>query len=111
LDGKGLEKTVDSEDDKIFMRKVASEFIVLLRNQGDISPLNPQELKKVAIVGSNAEAIILSGEGSDALKLSYFTSLPYDGIVNALEQAGIGTKVAYRTRGMFPFLYYELSNA
>ena len=95
------------------MRKVASESIVLLRNEGDILPLNPQKLRKIAIIGPNAKAIILSGGGSAALKPSYFVTA-YDGIVNALEQAGNGTEVTYSegTRGLFPLsaLNCELSN-
>ena len=87
------------------MRKVASESIVLLRNEGDILPLNPQKLRKVAIIGPNAKAIILSGGGSAAMKPSYFVTA-YDGIVSALEQAGSGTEVIYSegTRGLFPLL-------
>ena len=73
------------------MRKVASESIVLLRNEGDVLPLNPQKLKKIAIIGPNAKAIVLSGGGSAALKPTYFVS-PYDGIVSALEK---GTEVTY----------------
>ena len=91
------------------MRKVASESIVLLRNEGDVLPLNPQKLKKIAIIGPNAKAFLLSGGGSAALKPSYFVTT-YDGIVSALEQAGYGTEVTYSegTRGLFPLSYYEL---
>ncbi|KAG6332919.1 hypothetical protein ID866_6172 [Astraeus odoratus] len=83
LDGDGLERTVASEEEKEFMRKAAAETIVLLKNDNNCLPLQPDRLKKVAIVGGNAKAIILSGGGSAALKPSYFVS-PYDGIVNAL---------------------------
>ena len=111
MDGDGLERTVECEDDKILMRKVASESIVLLRNEGDILPLDPQKLKKIAIIGPNAKAIVASGGGSARLKLSYFVTA-YDGIVSALEQAGSGTEVTYSegTRGLFPLHYCELSN-
>jgi beta-glucosidase len=104
LDGDGLERTAESEDDKILMRKVASESIVLLRNEGDVLPLNPCKLKKIAIIGPNAKAIVLSGGGSAALKASFFVT-PYDGIVSALEKAGNGTEVTYSegTKGLFPF--------
>jgi beta-glucosidase len=46
---------------------------------------------KIAIVGGNAKAVILSGGGSASLKPSYFVS-PYDGIVNALPE---GVEVLY----------------
>ena len=94
------------------MRKVASESIVLLRNEGDILPLDPQKIKKIAIIGPNAKAIIPSGGGSASLKPSYFVTA-YDGIVSALEQAGSGTEVvtySEGTRSLFPLLYYELSD-
>ena len=106
MDGDGLERTVESEDDKILMRKVASESIVLLRNEGDILPLDPQKIKKIAIIGPNAKAIILSGGGSAALKPSYFVTA-YDGIVSALKQAGSGTHVTYSegTKGLLPSLF------
>ena len=89
------------------MRKVASESIVLLRNEGDILPFNPQKLRKIAIIGPNAKAFVLSGGGSAALKPSYFVTA-YDGIVNALEQAGSTTEVTYSegTRGPFSSLLY-----
>ena len=73
------------------MRRVAGEVIVLLKNENNILPLRPTELKRVAIVGGNAKAIVLSGGGSAALKPSFFTT-PYDGIVGALPK---GIEVTY----------------
>ena len=51
-------------------------------------------MKKVAIVGGNAKAIILSGGGSASLKPSYFVS-PYEGIVNALKEQDPNIQVVY----------------
>ncbi len=50
-----------------------------------------QGIKKIAIVGGNARAIVLSGGGSAALKPSFFVS-PYDGILKAL---GDSVEVTY----------------
>ncbi|KAJ3996989.1 glycoside hydrolase family 3 protein [Lentinula boryana] len=97
LDGDGQERTVETDEDKALMRKVAAESIVLLKNKGGLLPLRPKEqgLKKIAIVGGNAKARVLSGGGSAALKPSYFIS-PYDGIVNALEKNfGDDVEVSY----------------
>ena len=90
---------MEKEEDKELMRRVAAESIVLLKNEGNILPLNPSTLKKVAIVGGNAKAVIVSGGGSAALKASYFIS-PYQGIVNAL---GEHVEVTYAegARSMF----------
>ena len=106
LDGDGLERSDDSEENKILLRKVASESIVLLRNEGDVLPLNPKKLRKIAIIGPNAKAKVPSGGGSAAMKPSYFVTA-YDGIVSALKQAGSGTKVTYSegATGLFPLLY------
>lgn len=101
LDGDGLERTVESDADKALMRKVASESIVLLKNDGDLLPLAPRALKKIAIVGGNAKDIILSGGGSAALKPSYFVS-PYEGIINALaEQGNVEVTYSEGARGAF----------
>ncbi|KIM80042.1 glycoside hydrolase family 3 protein [Piloderma croceum F 1598] len=91
LDGDGEEHTVENEADTLLMRRVAGEAIVLLKNENNILPLRPTELKRVAIVGGNAKAIVLSGGGSAALKPSFFTT-PYDGIVSALPK---GIEVTY----------------
>ena len=112
MDGDGLERSVESEDDKNLMRKIASESIVLLRNEGDVLPLNPKKLRKIAIIGPNAKAIVPSGGGSAAMKPSYFVTA-YDGIVSALKQADSGTEVTYSegTRGLFfPLPYLSFSN-
>ncbi|KAI0068485.1 beta-glucosidase [Artomyces pyxidatus] len=91
LDGDGLEHTRESAEDTALMRKVAGESIVLLKNDAGLLPLEPQNLKKIAIIGGNAKALVLSGGGSASLKPSYFIS-PYDGIVNALPK---GVEVTY----------------
>jgi beta-glucosidase len=68
LDGDGLERSDDSEENKILLRKVASESIVLLRNEGEVLPFNPQKLGKIAIIGPNAKTILFSAGSSAMLK-------------------------------------------
>ena len=98
MDGDGKERTHESDEDAALLRKVAVESIVLLKNDNKVLPIDKTKVKKVAIVGGNAKATILSGGGSAALKPSYFVS-PYDGIVNAL---GKDVEVTYSegARGM-----------
>jgi beta-glucosidase len=76
------------------MKKFAAESIVLLKNDNNVLPLNPSTLNKVAIVGGNAKALVLSGGGSAALKASYFVS-PYDGLVKALQEVNPNVEIAY----------------
>lgn len=83
LDGDGVERTCDSIADKTLMRTLAAQSIVLLKNKGNLLPLNADKLKKIAIIGPNAKARVISGGGSASLKASYVIT-PYDGIINAL---------------------------
>ena len=78
------------------MTKVANQSIVLLKNEGGVLPLKPKEqgLKKIAIVGGNAKATVLSGGGSAALKPSFFVS-PYEGIVTALGKIDPNVEITY----------------
>ncbi|KAF9047159.1 glycoside hydrolase family 3 protein [Hymenopellis radicata] len=106
LDNGDVERTVDTDVTRALMRQVAAESIVLLKNDG-ILPLKAGALKKVAIVGGNAKAIVLSGGGSAALKPSYFVT-PYDGIVGALGDVDITYCEGARTFRSMPTLDYEL---
>lgn len=108
LDGDGIERTVDTEESKVLLRQSAAQSIVLLRNQGGVLPLNAGQLKKIAVIGSNAKAIVLSGGGSAALKASFFVT-PFQGIVNALQASGSDVAVEYceGARGLWPFSLLE----
>jgi beta-glucosidase len=91
------------------MRKVAAESIVLLKNDDNILPLNPKALKKVAIVGGNAKATVLSGGGSAALKASYFVS-PYQGIADALASENVEVTYSEGARSTFSSVSAFCSN-
>ncbi|KAF9235301.1 glycoside hydrolase family 3 protein [Melanogaster broomeanus] len=111
LDGDGIERTVESDEDKALMRKLAAESIVLLKNDNNLLPLQPQNLKKIAIVGGNAQAVVLSGGGSAALKPSYFIS-PYQGIVHALpDSVEITYSEGASTYMEMPTLDFELTTS
>jgi beta-glucosidase len=105
LDGDGLERTADTPESKDLLRKVAAEGIVLLRNEGGVLPLAPERLRKVAVIGPNAKAVVLSGGGSAALKPSFFVS-PYEGIVNALKAAGTEVTYCEGARGVLLFQFF-----
>ncbi|KZS99622.1 uncharacterized protein LAESUDRAFT_765338 [Laetiporus sulphureus 93-53] len=96
LDGNGLERMEDTPEERALMRELAAASIVLLKNEGGVLPLKPkvQGIKKIAIVGGNAKAAVLSGGRSAALKPSFFVS-PYDGIVAALGKVAPDIEVTY----------------
>ncbi|KAJ3780878.1 glycoside hydrolase superfamily [Lentinula aff. detonsa] len=49
LDGDGEERTVETDEDKALIRKVAAESIVLLKNEGELLPLRPKEQGNPAV--------------------------------------------------------------
>ncbi|ODV96361.1 hypothetical protein PACTADRAFT_49721 [Pachysolen tannophilus NRRL Y-2460] len=59
------------------LREIASESIVLLKNDNNLLPLKPAD--KIAIFGPNAKFASYCGGGSASL-LSYYSTTPYDGI-------------------------------
>jgi beta-glucosidase len=74
------ETQLNREQDRKLLRKIASEAIVLLKNEDDILPLNKN--KKVAIIGPNTKIATYCGGGSAALN-PYYTVTPFDGISNS----------------------------
>jgi len=70
-------------------RKVAEEGIVLLKNSGNVLPLDASKYQKIAVIGENATRNMTSGGGSSSLK-------PYKEIspLKAL-QAKYGSKISY----------------
>ncbi|KAF7309925.1 Beta-glucosidase [Mycena indigotica] len=98
--GDGIERTRDSPEMRAFGRSVASESIVLLKNQDKLLPLTLDKVKTILVVGPNAKQTIISGGGSAALKPSYSIS-PYDGLVNS---SPVGIEIAY-TVGCYAHKY------
>lgn len=77
--GDGAEGTRDSPEARNFCRKLAAEGMVLLKNEGAVLPLSPTKFRKLAIIGPNARARVISGGGSAALKASYVVT-PWEGL-------------------------------
>jgi beta-glucosidase len=60
-------------------RQIGEEGIVLLKNAGNILPLNVAKYKKILVVGENATRSLTQGGGSSELKTLYDIS-PLDGL-------------------------------
>lgn len=60
-------------------RKIAEEGIVLLKNKGNVLPIDISKKKKILVVGENAIKMMTVGGGSSSLKAKYEVS-PLDGI-------------------------------
>ncbi|KAG8916724.1 hypothetical protein FRC01_002899 [Tulasnella sp. 417] len=84
IDGDGVEQWSHQNDtDSSLMRKVSAQSIVLLKNEGDVLPLDREALKKIAIIGPNAKAVVASGGGSASLRCAYVVT-PFEGITSVL---------------------------
>jgi len=64
-------------------RKIAAQGMVLLKNEGDLLPLNSQELRSVLLVGPYAVRPNTGGGGSSHV-MPLYTITPYDGLGAAL---------------------------
>jgi beta-glucosidase len=71
--------------------KIAEEGIVLLKNEGNILPLNAKKIKTIAVIGLNAFRPNGYGGGSSQVKATYEIT-PLEGIKNI---AGDKIKVVY----------------
>ena len=82
------EKTTNRQEHRALALKAAEEEIVLLKNEGNLLPLDSKKLKSVAVIGPNATDVHLGGYARD----------PGHG-VSVLEgirqRLGPGTKVLY----------------
>lgn len=72
-------------------RRIAEEGIVLLRNEGNLLPLDPAATKQILVVGENAVRKMTVGGGSSSLKTKYEIS-PLQG----MQEAFGPEKVVYR---------------
>lgn len=71
--------SLGSEEHALAARKIAEEGIVLLKNTGNILPINLKTTKRIAVIGENAIKWMTVGGGSSSLKARYEIP-PLDGI-------------------------------
>ena len=77
--GDGIERSRDTLEMRSFCRKLAAEGTVLLKNEKSVLPIRPGKVKRIAVIGPNADARVISGGGSAALKPTYVVT-PLAGI-------------------------------
>lgn len=71
-----------------FLRQIAAEAIVLLKNEDSILPLKKSDAEDLCIIGPNAKAKCHTGGGSASLNAYYIVS-PYEGILNVTEKESL----------------------
>lgn len=77
------EQAIDLPERRTLVREAAAEGIVLLKNEGQVLPLEPQQLTKVAVIGPNAQVAQITGGGSAQVNTHYAVT-PFEGIVAKL---------------------------
>jgi beta-glucosidase len=61
VDPDEAERIVGCESHRALALEAARESITLLKNEGDLLPLNPKKLKTIAVIGPNANRVLLGG--------------------------------------------------
>jgi len=61
VDPSEAERIVGCKRHRVLALKAARESITLLKNDGDVLPLNPKKLKTLAVIGPNANRVLLGG--------------------------------------------------
>ena len=80
-----------SDEHYVAARRIGAEGIVLLRNKGNLLPLDPSKPQNILVVGENAVKMMTVGGGSSSLKVQRETS-PLDGL---RAQAPAGSTVVW----------------
>lgn len=73
--------------ERALLRRAVAAGTVLLRNEGDVLPLDPARLRRVAVIGPRATAVRIQGGGSAEVFPSSVVT-PLEGIEAALREAG-----------------------
>ncbi|TFY72401.1 hypothetical protein EVG20_g640 [Dentipellis fragilis] len=109
--GDGKERSRDSPELREFARHLASEGVVLLKNDNATLPLTSKRIKRIAVIGPNARGRVISGGGSAALKSTYVVT-PWEGIVKtAPKEVDVSYHVGCYAHKYLPTLENELKTS
>lgn len=87
-------KPLNNPEHAKIAREAASEGMVLLKNQDKILPIEPKQIKKIAIIGPNASKARIQGGGS-ANVIPYYKISPLEGIKNKLKIINPSAEIVY----------------
>jgi beta-glucosidase len=100
IDENAPQEILNRPQDREFLRRVAAESIVLLKNDGGILPFDKS--KNILVIGPNSKIATISGGGSASLN-AYYGISPYDGVV-AQATAGVEFAQAIYSHQFLPLL-------
>lgn len=103
-----VETTRDTPEDRVLNRKLATESVVLLKNDNNVLPI-PANIDEIALIGPNMKNGAYCGGGSAQLE-SYYTITNYQGIYDRLtkgrqpSQVKVHYEPGANTWGFLPLL-------
>ncbi|KAH7464128.1 putative beta-glucosidase I [Fusarium oxysporum f. sp. matthiolae] len=95
LEENGPEREANTPETAALLRKIGTESIVLLKNDGNVLPFKKE--KTTLVIGPNAKVATYHGGGSAALP-AYYATTPFDGISEKLGAPPTYTVGAYTHR-------------
>ena len=87
----GEERADDRPEHRALARRTASAGMVLLRNDGERLPLDPDRLSRLAVIGPNANVALIQGGGS-AQVAAHYAVTPLEGV---RKRCGDGIEVVF----------------
>jgi beta-glucosidase len=86
LDWEPSVSDMNREEHSLAAREIAEEAVVLLKNEGSLLPLDPKALRKIVVVGADADNLSTAGGGSGKVRPAGGTSM-LDGMRKVLGAA------------------------
>ncbi len=109
LDGSKVDASIpkDSPESDATALAVARDGIVLLKNKGNVLPVQPKKYKRIVVTGENAFGYVRGG-GSGNVTPFHYVSL-FDGIKKAGESAGVEVEYVDARDLLSPIFYTDAS--
>jgi beta-glucosidase len=96
------EQSIDLPEHRALAREAAAEGVVLLKNAGNILPLQREKLTSIAVIGPNAKVARIMAGGSAQVNAHYAIT-PYEGIVAKVgDQVKIGYEIGATNHKLLP---------
>ncbi|GAB7356482.1 hypothetical protein MBLNU459_g7243t1 [Dothideomycetes sp. NU459] len=100
------EKTNDTPETAALLRRLASESIVLMKNEGNVLPFKKD--KKILVIGPNANVATYCGGGSASLR-PYYAITPLDGIKKKMKEDDVTFTIGAHSHKELPNLGVDFS--
>lgn len=95
IDGHSSPGAINTKEHQAVARRVAEESFVLLKDEGNALPLDPNKVKSVAVIGENAVRLQAYGGGSSRIK-AFYEVTPLQGILRRIgDKANVSFSVGY----------------